>query len=101
MRACTPAQLRELQEGGYASWVTTLLPLKGQEFTLALAGEEKIRDQPAVGVLVSSRGRRDVTLFFDKESRLLVKTETRATAGTGVEGKVETILLLHKEFYGV
>jgi hypothetical protein len=31
----------------------------------------------------------------------LVKTGTRATAGTGAEGKVETILRLHKEFHGV
>ena len=101
VRACTPAQLRELQEGAYATWVTTLLPLKEKGFTLELTGEEKVHDWPAVGVRVSSRGHRDVTLFFDKESRLLVKTETRATAGTGVEGKVETILRLHKEFHGV
>jgi hypothetical protein len=101
VRACTPAQLRELQEGCYITWVTKLVPLKGREFTLALTGEEKVLSEPALGVRVSSRGRRDVTLFFDKESRLLVKTETRATAGTGKEGKVETFLRLHKDFHGV
>ncbi len=101
VRDCTPAQLRELQEGAYATWVATLVPLKAQDFTLALAGEEKIHDWPAIGVRVSSRGRRDVTLFFDKKTQLLVKTETRGTAGTGVEGKVETFLRLHKGYYGV
>lgn len=98
---CTPAQLLELQESAYVNWLTTLLPLKGQGFTLTLADEEKDQDRTVIGVRVSSRGRRDVTLFFDKETRLLVKTETRATAGTGVEGKVVTLLRRHKEFQGV
>jgi hypothetical protein len=98
---CTPAQLREFQEEGYVEWVTTLLPLKGEGFTLTLVGEEKVRGDPAVAVRVSSRGHRDVTLFFDKETHLLIKTETRAKAGTPVEGKVETFRGRHKAFQGV
>lgn len=100
-QACTPAQLFEMRESGYISWVTRLVPLRGGEFTLALAGEEKLGDRPTVGVRVSSQGHRDVILFFDKETRLLIKTQTRATAGTGREGKVETLLRLHKTIQGV
>jgi hypothetical protein len=98
---CTPAQLTELQESAYVNWLITLLPLKGVGFTLTLTGEEKDHNRTLVGVRASSRGHRDVTLLFDKETRLLVKTETRATAGTGVEGKVVTVLSRHKEFQGI
>jgi hypothetical protein len=98
---CTPAQLLEFQHSGYVNWLAMLLPLKGAGFTLTLTDEEKDHGRNLVGVRLSSRGRRDVTLFFDKETRLLVKTETRATAGTDVEGKVVTVLSRHKEFQGV
>src|SRR5690606_1772106 len=97
----TPAELRDRREAAYVAWVSTLLPLRGREFTLTLAGEETVGDRPAVGVRVSSEAHRDVTLFFDKGTRLLVKTETRSMAGTGVEGKVETYLRLHKDVRGV
>lgn len=98
---CTPAQLANFQEGGYATWVATLVPLKGREFTLSPAGEQKHGERALAGVRVSNKGHRDVSLFFDKQSHLLVKTEERGTAGTGVEGKVETIRGRNKDVQGV
>lgn len=100
-RDFTAAELARAKESAYAGWVATLLPLKDAAFTLALAGESKVQNEPAVGVRVSSRGRRDVTLFFDKRSHLLVKTETRGQAGTGVEGQVELFLSRYKDVDGV
>jgi hypothetical protein len=112
-REFTPAELDDRREDGYVNWVCALLPLKSPAFTLTLAGEEKFSEVtwqkfvpyeillPAFGVRVSSKGHRDVTLFFDKESHLLVKTETRSRAGTPIEGKVETILRRHKAVEGV
>jgi hypothetical protein len=84
---CTPAQLAEFRESGYVNWISSLVPLRDSIFTLVITGEQKDRDQTVVGIRVTSAGHRDVTLFFDKESRLLVKTETRATAGTGSKAK--------------
>ena len=112
-REFTPAELDDRRDDAYLNWVCTLLPLKSPDFSLTFAGEEKFSEVtwqkfvpyeillPAVGVRVSSKGHRDVTLFFDKESHLLVKTETRSRAGTSVEGKVETILRRHKAIEGV
>jgi hypothetical protein len=112
-RDFTATELEDRREDVYVHWISTLLPLKSPDFTLTLAGEEKFSDVtwqkfvpyeillPAVGVRVSSKGHRDVTLFFDKESHLLVKTETRSRAGTSVERKVETILRRHKAIEGV
>lgn len=73
-------QLAEQKEGLYAGWVTTLLPLKDKAFTLAPLGESRVENRPAVGIRVSRKDHRDVNLFFDKESGLLLKTERRARA---------------------
>ncbi len=97
----SPAQLLEMQEHGYVNWLATLLPLKDKGFTLSLAGEQQDANRTVLGVRVSSKGHRDVTLYFDKETRLLAKTETRGTAGTGKEGKVETVMGRPKEYQGI
>jgi outer membrane lipoprotein-sorting protein len=60
----------------YTMHLTQLLPLKEKGFTLSLTGAEKVDGKPALGLLVSSKGRPDVTLFFDKETGLLVKSLT-------------------------
>jgi hypothetical protein len=50
-------------------------PLKDKQFKLATIGEIKVEKRTALGVKVSSKGHRDVDLYFDKETGLLVKTE--------------------------
>jgi hypothetical protein len=70
-------ELKEAQEEAYSGWVATLAPLKDKQFKLATLGEIKVEKRPAVGVKVSSKGHRDVELYFDKETGLLVKAETR------------------------
>jgi hypothetical protein len=66
----------EVRESVYAGFVASLLPLKDKSFELAPLGEVKVGGKPALGVKVSHKGHRDVNLFFDKESGLLVKSET-------------------------
>jgi hypothetical protein len=61
----------------YTMSLSHLLPLKNKEVTLALADEIKIDDKPAVGVKVSNKGHADVTLWFDKATGLLVKSQTQ------------------------
>jgi hypothetical protein len=70
-------ELAEAKAGAYAEWVATLLPLKEKRFTLKPAGEAKVGKQTALGVRVSSKGQRDITLYFDKASGFLIKTQTR------------------------
>lgn len=68
----------ELEEGrkqAYTGWITTLAPLKDKQFKLATLGETKVNGRAALGVKVSSKGQRDVDLYFDKETGLLVKAE--------------------------
>jgi hypothetical protein len=70
------AELTEQKEALYANWLAHLVPLKGKEFKLAPLGEVKVDGKPAVGIKVSHKGHRDVSLFFDKAKGLLVKSET-------------------------
>jgi hypothetical protein len=51
--------------------------LKEKGVKLALLGEAKVKDKPAVGVTVSREGSKDVNLFFDKATGLIVKVEMR------------------------
>jgi hypothetical protein len=56
---------------------------KGRE--LSMLDEIKIEGKPAVGVLVKTKGHRDVKLYFDKSSGLLVKRERRIAGDVGKE----------------
>jgi outer membrane lipoprotein-sorting protein len=68
----------EAREQMHARQVTSLLPLRGKEYKLGTLGEAKVQDKEAVGVLVSRKDFRDVSLWFDKKTGLLLKSETRA-----------------------
>ena len=61
---------------------------------LSSAGEVKVEGKPVVGVLVKSKDGKDVLLFFDKESGLLVKMEHRTVEPmTGQDITEERIIL--------
>jgi hypothetical protein len=82
----------DAREEAHAEWVATLVPLKAKAYTLTSLGEVRIDQRPAAGVRVSSKGHRDVSLYFDKETGLLVKTESRVKDEGGGEVTEETFL---------
>ena len=62
----------------YVMKVSQMVPLlKDKDFELSNLGEVKVDGKPAVGVLVKSKGKNDVSLFFNKETGLLTKVEHR------------------------
>ncbi len=74
--------------------VMRLAPLlSDKRFRLTLQADEKVGDRAAAVVLVSALGRKDVRLFFDRTSSLLIKTEHVVGEGAGKELKQEV-------FYG-
>ncbi len=94
-------KLTEAQEQAYAGWLATLAPLSGKGFTLATTGELLVADKPALGVKVSSKGRRDVTLYFDKQTGMLVKYESRVKdEGSGQEVTEESFPSGYKDVQG-
>ncbi|HEY1860799.1 MAG TPA: hypothetical protein VGG61_10615 [Gemmataceae bacterium] len=96
-------QLKEGKENMYANWVAQLHPLTGKDFTLAPLGDVKVGDKESVGVKVSSKGHRDVSLFFDKKTGMLLKRETIVKDLMGGAGDLteEVLFLDYKEKDGV
>jgi hypothetical protein len=93
--------IAEALEQAHAGYVGSLYPLTDKAYTLAATGEAKVNDKPALGVKVSAKGHRDVTLYFDKESGLLLKSEhTVKDEGSGQEVAEETIYGEYKEVQG-
>jgi outer membrane lipoprotein-sorting protein len=94
-------KLAEAREGTHKGWVATLVPLKDKKFTLATIGEVMVEKRPALGVKVSYKGRRDIDLYFDKETHLLVKVETQVLdEGSGKELLEETFYTDYKDVQG-
>lgn len=69
-------KLEYTQNEVYALWVTGLSPLVTEKgFKLATAKGKDVDGKAAVAVTVSREKRPDITLYFDKATGLLVKTE--------------------------
>lgn len=72
------AVIADMQEIRHEAYVTLLTPLLDAEtYKLTLLAEIPVKDKPAIGVNVASKGHKDIQLYFDKESGLLVKVARR------------------------
>jgi hypothetical protein len=87
----------------YAMRMPQLLSaLTSKDYTLSHLGEVKIGNQVAVGVSISHKDRKDVSLFFDKDNGLPIKSEIRLTHPKGdKEITVEYHYSDYKDFDGV
>ncbi len=86
----------------YLQWIpVTLVPLKGKDFKLEAAGEEKVGGKPAVGIKVTAPDGKDFKLYFDKESGLPVKQVAKVMGFMGDEFTQETTLGNYKVFGGI
>jgi hypothetical protein len=97
-------ELAEEKEEMYAKWVCSLVHLHDKAFNLAPLGEVKVDNKAATGVRVSRDGKRDVNLFFDKASGLLVKSEHQVKdvkGGGDREMSQETFYADYKPFEGI
>jgi len=103
-----PPQLAEVLTGMNRMWATSLTPLlagevgDGDEFQLATAKEKVVNGKPAAGVAVRNGKRPIVTLYFDKETGLLVKREAtvKDPAGDDKEVLEEAVISDYKEADG-
>jgi hypothetical protein len=68
-------EVAALQARVHETYVHTLVPLlRDKAFSLSPLGEAAVGGRPAVGVKVTAKGQKDVALYFDKGSGLLVKS---------------------------
>lgn len=96
--------VEEAKEQLYSAAVESLVPLvKEKGFELSVVGDVKVHDQPAVEVLVASKGHRDIHLCFDKKTNMLVKVQQTVKDENqgGKEVSQETFHSDFKDFGGV
>lgn len=65
--------LAEMKEQKYGEDFDRLGFLKDPNIALSLIADDQVNGAPATGVKIASKGHRDVTLYFDKKTNLLVK----------------------------
>jgi hypothetical protein len=95
--------IAEAGQNLHSGWVASLVPLiDAKGYTLAVTGEHAVGEKKAVGVKVSAKGKRDVDLYFDKESGKLVKYDHQVKdEGSGQEVLEESVYSEYKEVQGV
>jgi hypothetical protein len=82
-----------MKDIGHVMQVARLAPLKDKAYELTLIGDDKVEGKKVVGVRVTKKGSKDVSLFFDKETGMLMKVEHRGVApGTEMEVNEERII---------
>ena len=94
-------ELEGLKDQVYGDYVESLVPLLKGDFKLEALGALKVDDKPAVGVKVSSKGHKDIKLFFDKESHLLVRSQSRGKDEGMNEIDVQSTVSNFKDVEGV
>lgn len=78
-----------------------LTPLKTGAFKLAAAGEEKVGDATADGVLVTGPDGKEFTLYFSRETGLPVKVTAKVLDFTGTEFEQETLYSDYADMNGI
>lgn len=84
--------LEERKEEAYASEIELLTPLlDGKRFTLTALGEGRRDDRRLLGIRVAARGHKDLELYVDQSSHLLVRVARAVRGPDGKEVRQESV----------
>lgn len=99
MDAPVPETIKDsIKEAGHVLQVMRLVGLSSKDFTLATIGDGMVEGKPAIGIKVSKKDRRDIDIWFDKQSHLVVKVERKtASPVDGQEINEERIITEYKK----
>jgi hypothetical protein len=95
-----PPRVKELREEAYVWWLTTLVPLTKEGFTLSTVPDIKVDGEPAAGIKVARKGHADTRMYFLKRNGALVKIERRVSEA-GLTVDKEYLYSGYKDFNGV
>jgi hypothetical protein len=95
--------LDEMKEVAYLTQVGRIVFLKeGKGAEVSLIGDDKVEGRDVVGLRVASKGHKDVSLYFDKQTGLLSKITRQAIdAQSGNEVSEERIIQDYQEVDGL
>jgi hypothetical protein len=99
----TGEELTEVRETFYQKHLdATLMPLRDKGVRLSLLGDSTVEGKPVVGLKVSRKGMPDVSLYFDKQTKLLLKSERLVKdKSTGKSARLELLYSDYEEVGGV
>jgi negative regulator of sigma E activity len=73
-----------------------------EPYELSALGETKVKDKAAIGIRVSKKGQKDFSIFIDKQTHLIVKTEARSLdAQSGQEVLQEKFIIGYQDKGGL
>jgi hypothetical protein len=91
-----------IQNVFYAGRMPQLLPaFTDKAYKLTPTGEVQVGTQAALGLSISHNDRKDVSLFFDKDKGLPIKSEIRLADPKGKEITMEYLYSDYKDYGGV
>jgi hypothetical protein len=92
----------EAKEQLYAERLVNLIHLKDKDYEFAPLAEIQIDGKPAIGLKVTSKGHKEVSMYFDKQSGLLAKTQNKTMdMMTMQEVTQEKIFGGYKDYEGI
>ena len=80
----------DVQFAVYTASFMQITPLLKPEFTLTVAPDADVDGKPASGVVVSRKDTRDLTIYFDKKTGLIVRMAHKAKTDKGEVNREET-----------
>jgi len=94
--------LNDVKESLQVEGAGSLSEFLSAPYELNSLGETKVKGADAIGIRVSKKGQKDFSMFFDKKTNLIVKTEMRSlNAMTGQEVTQEKFIVGYQEKAGV
>jgi hypothetical protein len=94
--------LKAAREEMQAEGASSLSDYLKEPFELNSLGDVKVKGKAAIGIRISKKGQKDISMFFDKQTHLLVKTEMRTLDGmTGQEVTQEKFILGYQDKNGM
>jgi hypothetical protein len=96
-----PAALAEMRETLHLDRAIRLVPLLTDRlFDLTVLPETKVQGKPVQGIRVTAKGRKELRMYFDRATSLLVKTEHHVGDKTGKEVRQEEYYSNFRELGG-
>jgi outer membrane lipoprotein-sorting protein len=70
--------LKEVKESLQIEGAGSLSDFLKAPYELNALGETKVKGKDAIGIRITKKGQKDFSMFFDKKTHMIVKTETRS-----------------------
>jgi len=97
----TDEQLDEMKEEGHHNYIEAIYTLAAdKDLQITAVGEEKVDGKPAIGLKVAKKGHKDVRVYFDKDSGLLVKMAYKSKDPAGQEVDAQAFYRDYKDVQG-